>query len=163
MLVFQITMKKTSLILMFLFCCCIKLSAQELNFQYDAAGNQILRQYVCINCSVAATTAIAATRDNGFESIITETKTDASLSERKLVAYPNPLTEILNLKWWSNDQIYVKSIEVFNLIGLKINQQKVTIHQNETTITFLDSPPGTYLVKAYYSDGKQEVIKVIKQ
>jgi hypothetical protein len=88
---------------------------------------------------------------------------DDEFASHKLMAYPNPLTEILNVKWWNDDQVYVKNIEVFTLSGVRLFSKTYSDKERETSISFLDFAAGSYLLKASYSNNKQEVVKLIKQ
>ena len=149
------------------FCFKSGLFAQELSFEYDAAGNQATRRWICVNCpvirSIVQATEIAATTP--AKEVVTEKKTDNTdaLPKRKLIAYPNPLTEILNVKWSADDKSYVKSIDVFSITGVRTYHQNYRQGQTETSISFFNLAPGGYVMRVVYSDDKQEAIRLIKQ
>ncbi len=138
-------------------------SAQELSFQYDNAGNQIVREWICVNCprvnSIAPTTELLAR--NAENKLIDKKLSDERFSH-KLSAYPNPLTEILNVKWSNDDAVYVQSIDVYSLTGVRLFHQKYTDKQAETTISFINYASGSYLLKANYSNSKKEILKLVK-
>lgn len=159
-------MKKLLLCCFILFCFKSSLFAQELSFEYDAAGNQTTRRWICVNCpvirSVAQPTEIAATTP-AKEAVTKKTDTTNALPKRKLIAYPNPLTEILNVKWSADDKSYVKSIDVFSMTGVRTYHQNCGQGQSETSISFFNLAPGGYVMRVVYSDDKQEAVRLIKQ
>lgn len=138
-------------------------SAQaQLTFQYDAAGNQIVRQWVCVGCTNGIA-SIPAAQQAELEKSPLFKDADTDSGSRTLTGYPNPVSETLQVKWWSDENIYVRSIEVFSLNGTKVFQDNYTKEQNYTTISFISLAPGAYLLRAIYSDGKKEILKIIKQ
>lgn len=155
-------MRKFCLICCIFFSCGSWVFAQEINFQYDVSGNQIVRQWVCINCLTAKSAMLASVQIDEQKTGVTDVLTGNTLPERKLMAYPNPLTEILNVKWWADEKVYIKAIEVFSINGIRVYRQNCSAGQTETTISFLNLLPEVYLLKAVYSDEKQEIRKIIK-
>lgn len=157
-------MKKLLLCCLVLFCFKSSLFAQELSFEYDNAGNQTIRRWICINCPV-----IRAVKKDGLISAATSKDSVTNKvpvnteSGRKLTAYPNPVTEVLNVKWSAGDQSYVTSIDVFSMTGVRIYHRNYGPGQGETSISFSGLGPGSYVVRVLYSDNKQEVLKIIKQ
>jgi hypothetical protein len=143
-----------------------KAQEPELQFEYDAAGNQIKRDWVCIGCSTFPVSL--ASRDNSSEmATIPDAKKNTASTQRSLLAYPNPLTEILNVKWKYADKYHVNKIEVFSVGGITFFKQDYTndIDQPilQVAIPFQRQLPGMYVLRVSYSDGKQETIKVIKK
>ncbi|MBA3680563.1 MAG: T9SS type A sorting domain-containing protein [Bacteroidetes bacterium] len=76
----------------------------------------------------------------------------------KMVLYPNPATEFLNIKITQP----IKELEVFDLLGKKtevlteINDQQNTLHTVKLT-------PGSYIVKIQFENGQKTYRKFIKQ
>jgi hypothetical protein len=140
-------------------------NAQELQFDYDAAGNQIKREWVCINCTTFPVSL--ATPDNSSTvSTIPDAKKNFATTQRNVVAYPNPFTEELHVKWDASDKSHVSKLEVSSSTGVtffKQEYQYVESMLQETTISFQKQVPGMYILKATYSDGKWEIIKLIKK
>ncbi len=136
---------------------------QELTFEYDAAGNQTKRQWICINCTSAKAAVLATTKAEQLKQSAFEKDSLVNLISRKLIAYPNPLVETLYLKWEATDQSFLKAIQVFTMNGIKVHAQNLAVQERETAINFSNYVPGIYLVRALYSDNRQEVIKVIKR
>lgn len=151
---------KFCLISIVILCCITKVQAQELAFDYDAAGNQITRTWICVNC----TTYVSAPFFAKQAVIVSQTATPINTSEdRKLIAYPNPLVETLNLKW-ENVKYYIKSVDVSTINGTRVYSQSYQYIEGVTQVSvpFNKQIPGMYLVRVTYSDGKQEVVRVVK-
>lgn len=154
-------MKKILLLKIILALLICKGYGQELSFQYDNAGNQTERKWICINCPPPYTTSNLVNKStelkfkNNFE--------EGSELNRGLSAYPNPTLETLKLSWFNDDDDYIKSLAVFSLSGVKLISINCSKNQRETTISFIQYAAGTYLLKATYSSDREEIIKIIKQ
>ena len=148
--------------LIFLLVLTAETRAQELKFEYDNAGNQQVREWICVNCphinAVAGGQQAAALKSDGPQKLH-----DDGPGSHQLSVYPNPLTETLNVKWNNDDHVFVSAIDIFSLNGVRLFHQKYASEQKETSISFLNFAPGSYLLKASYSNQKQEVVKLIKQ
>ncbi|TAF45034.1 MAG: T9SS C-terminal target domain-containing protein [Sphingobacteriales bacterium] len=130
---------------------------QQLTFTYDAAGNQTERNLVCINCTPPAVASLA-------EDKLADLKPDSlGNTGRKFSAYPNPVTETLNIQWSSTDLYYIRLIEVFTLNGTRIYHKTYKSNQDQATISFLNLSSGIYLLRGIYNDDKHETVKVMKQ
>ncbi|UPQ80326.1 T9SS type A sorting domain-containing protein [Flavobacterium azooxidireducens] len=131
-------------------------SAQKIRFEYDAAGNQILRTW-CPSCD--------SRMNNNQVKDITEIE-DSDLQkffpEDVISYYPNPVKEELYLKWDLKNNTTVSSIEVFSLNGQLIKTIKENLSQNTQLISFLDFPVGVYFISLNYSNGEQKSIKIVK-
>ena len=96
---------------------------------------------------------------------ITDPNKTKSTVSRKIMAYPNPVSQTLNLKWDNGQNYYVYRIEAYSSTGITIYKQDFknweVLSQHEI-IPFDKQLPGFYFIRALYSDGKQEIIKVIK-
>lgn len=149
-------MKKILLILLCMtFVLMNKALSQELHFDYDEAGNQKVRDWICVNCPIQSTLKPKAGQNKLLDY--------SGIKDHHLMVYPNPLNEVLNVKWENNDDVFVESIEVFSLSGVRLFFKNHLISQKETTISFLNLAAGSYILKANYSNKKQETIKLIKK
>ena len=54
-------------------------------------------------------------------------------------------------------------MDVFSVNGVRVYSKAYTSQQTETTIPFLNLSAGMYVLRAVYSDGRQESLKVVKQ
>ncbi|PJJ80284.1 T9SS type A sorting domain-containing protein [Mucilaginibacter auburnensis] len=148
-----------------LFCCAsTQVDAQELKFDYDAAGNQTKREWICINCTQLTTTATAVTSKSDFVAEKPKSNSPIKDPELKLIAYPNPLTETLNIKFDPLKR-FITSIEVYSMVGVSFFKKSYRYVEEEfhEMIPFTQMTPGMYVVKVSFSDGKQELLKVVKQ
>lgn len=155
---------KFCLISSVILCCITKAQAQnpELSFDYDAAGNQITRTWICVNCTTPYAYSSFFTKQQGVVVFQGSTPVNAS-EDRKLTAYPNPLVETLNLKW-ENPKYPIKAVDVSTINGTRVYSQTYSTvdEQMQVTVPFGKQIPGMYLVRVTYSDGKQEVVRVVK-
>ncbi|WP_029272452.1 T9SS type A sorting domain-containing protein [Flavobacterium sp. KJJ] len=151
-------MKKiTTLILLGI--CVFTHAQQKITFNYDAAGNQILRELCLTGCIPSTKPA------KGVKEI--DALTDADLlkfSEQDVISYyPNPVKEELYIKWELKENNYVSSIQVFNVSGQLLRSYQPSSNNQSQNIPFQDYPTGVYAVMLYYSNGDQKSIKIIKQ
>ncbi|GAB2972599.1 hypothetical protein GCM10027049_03060 [Mucilaginibacter puniceus] len=158
------TLLKFYLVSSIIFCLITKAQAQnpELSFDYDAAGNQTTRTWICVNCTTPFVSAPFFAKQLG--TVVFQGSTTVNTSEeRKLIAYPNPLVETLNLKW-QNPKYPIKSVDISTINGTRVYSQTYTTveEQNQVSVPFSKQIPGMYLVRVTYSDGKQEVVRVVK-
>ena len=75
---------------------------------------------------------------------------------------PNPLTELLKVRWKTPENIYLQKIEIYNMAGQLVFKAEYQATQHETEISFRELPPGTYIFIGRYSDASKETLKVIK-
>jgi len=131
------------------------LHAQKICFQYDLAGNQIVRE-LCIN-----------EQQNKSTESFSDTEVEESLqkffSEDIISYYPNPVKEELFLKWNLIDDNKVEKIEIYNLNGQLVAIFNQLERENTKTISFVRYPVGVYNIVVYYTNKKQESIRIIKK
>jgi hypothetical protein len=133
---------------------------QKIIFNYDSAGNQILRELCLSGCSPSAKQANAEVKE--IEALVDEDLLKFS-QEDVISYYPNPVKEELYIKWELKDNNYVNSIQVFSITGQLLRSYYPTIHNGSQNIPFQDYATGVYAVMLYYSNGDQKSIKIIKQ
>jgi len=145
-----------------------KANAQELQFTYDGAGNQTERKWVCVNCTVIYPPSLASapTADEATQTNKTANADNLKSAEnRPITAYPNPVAQILNVKWENDKNYYLNRIEAYSSQGITIYQKDIKNREplsQQAAIGFDKQMPGFYYVRAIYSDGQQKIIKVIK-
>lgn len=148
---------------MLLFCFAKSGFSQELSFDYDAAGNQVKREWMCVNCPVF--TPLSSPENSKVDYVAEAPKSLTNkVSDQKVIAYPNPLTETLNIKWEPLRK-YITAIEVYSMAGVNFFKKSYRYEEAEfhEAIQFTKMTAGMYVVKVTFSDGKQELIKVVKQ
>ncbi len=80
----------------------------------------------------------------------------ADFDLKNVVAYPNPVKDILNISLEQN----ITAVSLYNVLGQEI--QKKLYDSKEITIDFSNLLTGTYFVKVTSSDGVK-TLKVIKE
>ncbi len=136
----------------------------EIQFNYDAAGNQTSRDRVCINCG-SSKEAVDSTlvEDIALEEDILDDLAglDESGSSR-IAAYPNPVTNILTVEWLDN-QKEVAQIILFSGIGRQLLQRNVTSKQGSLELDFARYPQGRYIISVFYTDKTKQTFHVLKR
>jgi len=151
-------MKRFLLIILVQFCFSAN-AQQKLTFNYDAAGNQILRELCLSGCSVSAK------RTNDIKEIEALKEDDLlKFSAEDVISYyPNPVKEELYLQWQLAQDNYVTLIHVYSLTGQVLRTYQGNATMNNLNIPFQSYPTGVYLVLLSYKDGGEKSIKIIKQ
>ncbi|KIA99668.1 hypothetical protein OA88_19105 [Flavobacterium sp. JRM] len=130
----------------------------KITFNYDAAGNQILRELCLSGCTAKPIKDIP----KEIEAITNEDLQKFS-PEDVISYYPNPVREELYLKWELKDDNRVSSIVVYGLNGQILKTYHKTEKMNTQNISFQSYPAGVYVVALIYTSGDQKTIKIIKQ
>ncbi|WP_082564349.1 T9SS type A sorting domain-containing protein [Flavobacterium sp. Root420] len=133
---------------------------QKITFNYDSAGNQILRELCLSGCNPLAKPTKEEVKE--IEALVDEDLLKFS-QEDVISYYPNPVKEELYIKWELKENNYVNSIQVFNLTGQLLKSYQPTVRNDSQNIAFQDYPTGIYAVMLYYSNGDQKSIKIIKK
>lgn len=127
-------------------------TSNKIVFEYDLAGNQVLRELVCVNCDTPTASRPMATLDLPEETL-----------RNKLTYYPNPVLEQLNIEWQIIDDIFITDIEVYSITGQLVSSKHSLDSESSTVIGFQNLDPGIYHVILINKEGGKEVIKVIKK
>jgi UPF0288 family protein (methanogenesis marker protein 3) len=127
----------------------LSFSQDKILFNYDQAGNQILRE-ICINCSSKTSTK---TKE--------ELKDDDFLIVDQISYYPNPVLEELYLKWELVPEKKVVEIQLISISGKTL--QTYTPKSTEISINFQNYTTGLYLVQFTYNNDERKVIKIVKR
>ncbi|MEZ0184282.1 T9SS type A sorting domain-containing protein [Flavobacterium oncorhynchi] len=148
------------IITLILFGICILSNAQQrITFNYDSAGNQILRELCLSGCNPVGKQAKEVKE-------IEALKNDDLLKFSKedvISYYPNPVREELYIKWELKDDNHVSTIQVFSVTGQLLRTYQSTAKNDNQNISFQSYSSGVYMVILYYSSGDQKSIKIIKQ
>ncbi|GIQ58085.1 hypothetical protein Flavo103_12210 [Flavobacterium collinsii] len=127
----------------------------KVQFNYDAAGNQILRELCLSGCSQSAKPSKDAAELTADDLL--------KFSPEDVISYyPNPVKEELYLKWQFKDDLYVSSIQVFSVAGQLLKSYEPGFRTESQNIAFQNYPAGVYAVMIYYSNGDRKSIKIIK-
>jgi hypothetical protein len=150
-------MKQKLLLLLTIFSAFLSYSQDRIKFDYDTAGNQIVRR-LCLDCSEFRTTneEIKELTDLKEEDLLKFFPNDV------ISYYPNPVKEELFLKWELINDNKVSNISVFSMSGQLVKSINKLEKVNSNIISFIDYPEGTYSVLLFYTNGDQKSITIIK-
>jgi len=139
-------------------------SAQEeykISFSYDTAGNQILRDRVCVNCNTSKTPIDSATvvvKDEKLDALEESEEIEPNSS---IVAYPNPVTDIIQVEWVETDNT-VEKVTLFSGVGKLLQSKNIKSKDRSVNLNFSSYPPGSYFVMVLYADMTKQSFQVIK-
>ena len=140
-------MKKNYTLLFFLFS--LFASAQvKLVFNYDTAGNQVLRE-ICLSCTSKNVKAIE------------DLKEEDLLVIDEISYYPNPVSEELYLSWELVDEKKVSQLQVLSMSGQTI--KTIVPDRGQLTLGFQGYPSGVYFIVFSYNNGEEKTIKILKK
>jgi hypothetical protein len=132
-----------------------------LNFEYDAAGNQV-KYYHCLNGTCykqkrGVYARISGSRnDNSFVENTEQHNEEILQSDFKI--YPNPTSGLLNLHLHN---LVFERIELYDINAKRILQMN-TKNKEFIEIDLSAYPTGTYLLRAQQTDGQFITRKIIK-
>lgn len=134
-------------------------SAQnQLEFGYDSAGNQIRRNWVCINCKSAQETAEIT------DSIQSLTQEDLPTNyESNIVAYPNPTTDFLQIEWIDNPLRQPKEIFLYSMNSQLIYEKEIYSKNGSLEIPLEHHPSGMYILLVVYQNGDKKSFNILKK
>lgn len=132
---------------------------QKITFNYDAAGNQILRELCLSGCSQSA----KQVKDSKEIEALTDDDLLKFSPEDVISYYPNPVKEELYIKWELTEGNSITSIQIFSLTGQLLRSYNPNLRNTSQNIPFQEYPRGVYAVLLYYKNGDQKSIKIIKQ
>ncbi len=133
----------------------------KVTFSYDTAGNQIQRNLVCLTCKSSETketitdsTAVEETSKDIEDSLLEEVS--------KLTAYPNPVTDILQVEWTPTEK-KVDQIMLFTFDNRQLFNRQVDHKLTNIDLDFSPYPSGSYIVLVLYNNNTTQSFKVIKK
>jgi len=131
--------------------------ADRILFEYDSAGNQILRA-LCLNCNESRT-------GNDYKNFddVTPDELFKFYPEDIISYYPNPVREELYLKWNLIDGNTVNEIKMFDINAKLILKISDLNNSDATTIQFSFLPKNIYLIVIAFKNGESKTIKILKE
>lgn len=129
-----------------LFCCTV--SAQSIEYGYDACGNRVARQIVLEKTNKSLSVAS-----------VQEDFSEEQLGEVQVRIYPNPTHGHLKVVIQSPDESY-GSIEVYDIQGHRIVHLPNAEHENDIDLS--PRPNGIYLMRFSIGD-EVSTWKIIKR
>ncbi|MBA3665603.1 MAG: T9SS type A sorting domain-containing protein [Bacteroidetes bacterium] len=85
--------------------------------------------------------------------------TENALVSDKLIIFPNPVSEILIIKF--KDGSRINNITLYNLVGEKIESGEAILNEKEFSLNMKNVASGVYLIKAMDARGVSSVKKII--
>jgi len=134
-------------------------NADGVYFSYDNSGNQKSRDWACLSC------ATKSLPEKEKDSIIAEVSVDLNdkIKNSKLVAYPNPTTDYLNLEWNDSSNKKPQVLQLYSLDSKLLYQRKIIRRSGRLEIPVNKYPSGIYILVVSYNEGKNESFKIIKK
>lgn len=135
------------------------ISAQTLQFTYDAAGNQIRRELVTITVNSLMSTNSVSETEHEEETMLPKSNSindNASVIE----LYPNPVVDLLNVEWQSNLQI--TQIILFDSTGKMLQLKKVNEGTIKETFNLSSYSSGMYYIRLFDAFQQSKSFKIIK-
>ncbi len=131
--------------------------AQTIYFEYDSAGNQILRTD-CLGCNTAT-----ANTDSIFKTLA-EPLTDAEQYGKEIKAAPVPVKDVLNILWNQDFHSKIVKFELLPYNEFKIYETVETnqLKGNSYVLNMSRYSYGVYYLRFYFSDGSIYTRSIIK-
>jgi hypothetical protein len=138
---------------------CLAQNSLARQYDYDAAGNRILRKTITLNLAPPAPPdSLRATGDElqvTGEQFFVET-----IAQIKIKIYPNPTTERITMEISNLENISAGVFKLYSLSGQLLQERP--IHSITTTVSLAGMPTGAYILKVQIND-QIEDWKIIKQ
>jgi hypothetical protein len=143
-----------------LFCCFSSVAQDKLVFSYDTAGNQVLRDRICVGCS--SQPLAATTEDVIFEELAVDPEL-SELSQPVFTAYPNPVTDILQTYWENTETEYIVHMSLHSFENKQLFSKGLSKKEERQDFNFGGYPPGIYVLNFIYNTNRKESYKIIKK
>lgn len=135
----------------------LSIAQDKLVFGYDTAGNQTLRNRVCLTCLKAVLPDVLDSVP-----IVAEEATLEDFGTFRMMAFPNPVTDMLQVEWDEHPQKKPVKLILFTLEGRKVTETALSGNRGLFEVEFSRHPPGGYLMLVLYENGTKESFKIIK-
>ena len=163
---------------------CMAQSGLAFSYEYDAAGNRVLRKVIILDPQFAPPTSppedpvlaenLAETEEeltsqlSSMSPSFTEPTTPEDytqyfvekMGQVEMKIYPNPTTEKITLEIAGWKDLQTGTFQLYSLTGQLLQEQQV--HSVTTTVSLAGLAKGTYILKVYIND-RTEDWKIIKQ
>lgn len=149
---------KIKLLLFFSLIFSFSFAQQKLVFSYDAAGNQILRDRICVGC-------VLKTQQNIVEKVYEEQEGGSGAKDKdnlKFAAYPNPVTDVLQTYWKNTNDEFIVHMSMYTIENKLLYSNQISLKQANQDINFAGYPPGVYILTYTYNTNRRESYKVLK-
>ena len=138
--------------------------AQTVNYEYDAAGNRILRTKIIKLTQLGSNTNSPVSDGSDTEAISdqarVEIRHDDLLGERKVTIYPNPTQGLIRIEFQGYGVIKDARLLLFNMQGKLLRQ--INKAEPSNTLDLSSYPAGMYILQMIEGKAKSEW-KIIKE
>lgn len=147
---------------MLLFVTGLQAQERKLSFNYDPAGNQVLKDMLCINCPAEE----EEDEEEAPEAIAeddTEIQEEDAEKESKIIAYPNPVIDELHIDWVENPDKQPLAVELYSLDNKQQQSHKISGTHGMLRLPFHGHAPGVYILVVTYNNGEQQSFNILKK
>ena len=136
-----------------------------LSFSYDEAGNQIVRELICIGqgCIPKKTMNSIQTTESLIETSPKEMNWSKSSENRGLKYYPNPVQDDLYITWEDIQDDTVTQVFVYSGTGQFLKSFDLEGQTVQTVVNFSSYPKGMYQVILFFEKQEKQVLRIIKK
>ena len=141
------------------------IAQNKLAFSYDTSGNQVLREKLCLNCPLNKEQVVEV------KDTISQSSKDAinplqallpSENPFKIVAYPNPVTDVLQVEWLDDPTKIPVRIMLFSRENRKLTEFIISRNRYQQDISFSHYPTGVYILSVFFENGERRTFQIIK-
>lgn len=135
-----------------------------LSFDYDEAGNQIVRELICLGIDCLPIMGVSHNGVTG-SSFDKEVEENWSLSRdvAQLKYYPNPVKEDLFVNWEEISNDRVLELWIYNATGQLLEKHFTVVGESIAMINFSDYPVGMYQVILFFQNQEEQILRIIKK
>ena len=139
-----------------------EVSGQTVSYEYDAAGNRILRTKTINLTRDGSKTKSAMSEQNTGTTPekIAEVRHEDLLGERKVVIYPNPTQGMIRVEFQGHDIMNDARLLLYDIQGKLLRQ--VNKVEPSNTLDLSQYPAGMYILQMIEGKAKSEW-KIIKE
>ena len=141
------------------------IAQNKLAFSYDTSGNQVLREKLCLNCPLNKEQVVEVVDSTSQLSKDAIKILQAPLSTEnafKIVAYPNPVSEVLQVEWIDDPLKVPIRMTLFSRENRKLAEFVITPNRYQQDIQFSHYPTGVYILSVFFENGERRTFQIIK-
>lgn len=126
----------------------------KLIFTYDTSGNQISRSWLCLNCSP---------KPSGKTEKELNDEPLLEIKDNNIIAYPNPVTDFLQLEWIDNPERQPEQIFLYSMDSKMLFNNKINERNGKMELSLQNYPTGVYLLLVVFKSGEKKSYNIIKK
>ncbi len=154
---------KLLLFITVLFITGLRAQERKLSFNYDPAGNQVLKDMLCINCPEEVEEEEEEIPEQEPEVIAEDDSEIEEEKTSKVIAYPNPVIDELHIDWIENPDKQPVTIELYSLDNKLQQSYKISYTRGVLNLKFHGYTPGVYFLVVTYNNGEQQSFNILKK